>query len=191
LEDRLIYDYSVSTDFSNGVANNKFYQEIINSAIVVALNNITINPYYDGSEHPDVCRIIFKADLDAANEAYLDAIVAAHDGIELDVDTTFEKRLVKAVSSYSSEYLDYIPANGKVITFSEFGGTAPNDNNIKSEIIWDVSGTPELLFATHGPATQHSVKQITGNGTKILRLKIVNETSQTETCSVYFLAKEV
>lgn len=68
-------DFTISTAFSNGVAPKKLVGEIAASEITIAGDGILIEG--------DNCRCLFKAELDATNEGYLDALVAAHDGIEL------------------------------------------------------------------------------------------------------------
>lgn len=68
-----VYEYSVSTDFSNGVAAAKLQSEIQQSAIVTAVSHIGV----DG----DTASIWFKAALSTGDKSVLDGLVAAHDGV--------------------------------------------------------------------------------------------------------------
>lgn len=67
------YNYSISSDTLNGlVTNDHLEQEIINSAIVIALKEVdTLGDNLD---------IVFKSALTAGDKTVLDAIVANHDG---------------------------------------------------------------------------------------------------------------
>lgn len=93
-----------------------------------------------------------------------------------------ETRHYKTVSGYSSDSNDYVIENGKKLLLEIFGGCAVLSNDIKVEIIWDATGTPEILFVTHGVVPeQHTIRELEGNGTKKLRIKLINDSSQTET----------
>ena len=69
-------DYTISTSFSNGVAPKSLVSEIAASQITVAGDGVLIED--------DNCRCLFKNNLDATNKGYLDAIIAAHDGTQLE-----------------------------------------------------------------------------------------------------------
>jgi hypothetical protein len=69
------YTYSIANDTANGeVAVSKLTSEIQQSAIVTALDYISVNG--------DVLDIWTKADLSSGDETILDSIVGSHDGVE-------------------------------------------------------------------------------------------------------------
>lgn len=73
------YTYSVSGDFPNGAAApGKLHSEITSAAITIALDYV--------ASTGDVCDIWFKAALSAGEVTILDALVAAHDGVETTQD---------------------------------------------------------------------------------------------------------
>ena len=70
------YSYTVSTDFPNGaVAAYKLVEEIRDSSITVAVDRVDVSQ--------DVCDVWFKAALSTDEEAVLNGLIAAHDGVPL------------------------------------------------------------------------------------------------------------
>ena len=102
----------------------------------------------------------------------------------------FEKRKAGSVAAYSNVTLDYVPASGKVLSIHEMGGSGANSPDIKVEIIWDADGTPETLFVTHGSTSESSLVQKTGDATKIMRVKLTNDSAQSETVEAYWIGSE-
>lgn len=101
-----------------------------------------------------------------------------------------EKRLYKTVSSYSSETIDYTVGSSKTLAILEMGGDAVFDRDIKVEIIWDATGTPEKIFATHGSTLQKSLLELSGDGTKKIRIKLTNDSSSSETIGGFWIGQE-
>lgn len=99
-----------------------------------------------------------------------------------------EGRLFTQVGSYSNETYDYTVPNGAILRLDEIGGSAGMSNELKIEVIWDALGAPEIISATHGCINnQHTLKEFTGDGSKILRIKLTNDTSSSETIGAYWI----
>lgn len=99
-----------------------------------------------------------------------------------------ERRLYTSVSGSDTEQLDYVPANGAELQLREMGGDSSRSIDIKCEIIWDVGGTPEKLFCTHGDVPfQRTLRKLTGDGSKILRVLLTNDSEQTETLGAFWI----
>jgi hypothetical protein len=103
-----------------------------------------------------------------------------------------EKRLYKQVSSYSNETLDYTVPNNITLVFEAFGGDSSRDNDIKVEIWWDKTGAQEeILFSTHGDvAAQRTIKEVSGNGTRKVQIRLTNDTATAETIGAYWIGEE-
>lgn len=102
------------------------------------------------------------------------------------------KRLYKCVSATTTEDLDYVPANNKTLSFTEFGGNAGIDPDTVASIWWDKGGVDErLLFTTHGDAVHLEVmEKVKGDGTKKVTIKLVNNLEIEECLGCYFKAVE-
>lgn len=67
------YTYSIQNDFPNhAISSDRLTQEIIDSAIVIALDHI--------DTFGDECSIVFKSDLDIGNKTILDGLISIHSG---------------------------------------------------------------------------------------------------------------
>ena len=95
-----------------------------------------------------------------------------------------ERRKYQTVDPNSSATDEYQPNNGERISFIEFGGNAIGHIDVKVEILWD----SEIMFCTHNDSMQHPEKQIEGDGTKKVIIKLTNETEQSETIGGYWKA---
>lgn len=103
------YTYSISEDFPNEkVAPEKLRQEIVGSG--------EFAPTFEGVDtHGDDCDLTFGAALSEAEEAALDAIVAAHDGIEV----VYAYKIASTIIGQSQDIVDDQ-------TWQELGGVAVN-----------------------------------------------------------------
>ena len=90
------YPYTISTDFSNGVASDKLAREICGSAITIGLESINT----DG----DTCDIWMKTAISTPEETLLDDLVAAHDGIEDEVDAVQKVKVVEETIETDGSY---------------------------------------------------------------------------------------
>lgn len=86
----------------------------------------------------------------------------------------YEQRNYRSVSGVSSNNLDYVPANGETVYLSEIGGNASGTGGTSIQVIWDPNGANEIIFVTRGDSIQKTFKQFTGDGSKILRVRLIN-----------------
>ena len=103
---------------------------------------------------------------------------------------TYEHRYYAAVTGNTTSTSDYTPANGEELSLEILGGDASQSTDVKIEITWDPAGTPELLFSTHGSNQCHTTKVFTGNGTKVLRISLVNDSDVTETIGGFVIMEK-
>lgn len=93
------YPYTISTDFSNGVASDKFIKEINSSSITIGLHSI--------NTEGNTCDIWMKAAISTPEETTLDALVAAHDGIPDASDAVQKVKLVEELIETDGSYTPY------------------------------------------------------------------------------------
>jgi hypothetical protein len=100
-----------------------------------------------------------------------------------------EKRIYKAVAAYSEQTLDYVPANGELLYPETLGGDAPLDSNARVVISWDPAGAEKILFCTYASSECESQQELSGDGTKIFRIRLINNTSDTKEMGGYMLGQ--
>jgi hypothetical protein len=102
-----------------------------------------------------------------------------------------ERRFYRIVAPHSSLTDDYVIPNGNTLKINEMGGSLDGSSDTRIEIIWDPLGTPEYLYAAyqHSPS-QRSIRELVGDGTKILRLHLVNDSNIYILVGVYLLGDE-
>jgi len=99
-----------------------------------------------------------------------------------------DQRLYQEVAASTTVTQDYVVPNGSVMTLMEIGGSAsPPALDTHIEIIWDPAGTNKLLIATYSDAVQMTLQQFTGNGTKVMRIKLVNTDLTAKFLGAYFV----
>ena len=103
---------------------------------------------------------------------------------------SIERRKYSSVAAFSSIILDYIVTNLKTLSLFQFGGNGAKSADIKVEIIWDALGTPDILFSTHDAQTEYTLEKLIGDGVKVLRIKLTNDSAQSETMGAYWIGKE-
>ena len=103
---------------------------------------------------------------------------------------SIERRKYNSVAAFSSIILDYIVTNLKTLSLFQFGGNGAKSADIKVEIIWDALGTPDNLFSTHDAQTEYTLEKLIGDGVKVLRIKLTNDSAQSETMGAYWIGKE-
>ena len=185
------YTYSVAADTLNAaIYAGALKSEIEASAIVTALDYITVAA--------DVLDIYFKDALSAGDATILGTTVGAHTGVapvnSSYIDAfpagSFETRKYGSVAAYSSVTEDYTVTNAKELSLHEMGADAVNSADIKVEIFWDAAGANTLLFVTHGSNVERTLQKLTGNGTKVLRIKLTNDSAQSESIGGYWIGNE-
>ena len=100
-----------------------------------------------------------------------------------------EKRLYKLVAANTEESLDYVPANGEIFYPEIMGGDAPMDGQSKVVISWDADGAEEILFCTYESSRSESSSDLLGNGSKVFRILLVNNTSESKELGGYVIGQ--
>lgn len=86
--------------------------------------------------------------------------------------------LFAPVAAYSSETFDVVVPDGETWAIERFVGSAAYSPDTSAALVWDRTGTPSLVYATHGDGVfDGSDWEITGNGTKVLSIVLTNETA--------------
>ena len=101
------------------------------------------------------------------------------------IKTDVDIRHYKTVSAYSIDNSDLTLHSGDHIHVSQYGGSAIYDSNVKVEIIKDPTGTPEVLFCTHGDSVQ-DVPNALVEGPITIRISLNNQSSSAETIGAYY-----
>jgi len=99
-----------------------------------------------------------------------------------------QRRYYANVSAASNSTNDYTIPNGDRLVITKIIGNASASCCAKCELIWDATGTPEILMSTHGD-TLHEFKdglELIGDGSKVLRIKLTNDSDTSETMGVYY-----
>jgi hypothetical protein len=100
------------------------------------------------------------------------------------------KRLSGDVAGLDEITDDQIPAAGKVWRIERFVGAGAYLDDTIVCLIWDADGTPDILDCTHGDATHDLDIRITGDGVKVLRLALQNDTNDAHIMAGSYVAKE-
>lgn len=102
---------------------------------------------------------------------------------------SLDQTLYKQVAANGSETDDYTPAGGERVCLSYIGGNGCADPQAYVAVIWDPTGTPEILFATHGDASRPAERELVGDGSKKLRILLKNETATPQTIGAWYVAQ--
>lgn len=92
------------------------------------------------------------------------------------------KRFYKLVSEGSVEEDILAVASGKDLYVKDIGGSSVYSNDVKVELVWG----NEIVFATHGDSYQIVDKHFIGDGTKTMKIRLVNDSSIAETIGLYY-----
>ena len=86
-----------------------------------------------------------------------------------------EIREYHSVASLTTANYDYVVPDGAAITLSTLGGSSPTANSFSyMAIIWDPVGANQILFSTYSAGFQQSSMSFAGDGTKVMRIQLVN-----------------
>ena len=89
------------------------------------------------------------------------------------------RRFYTQVGANTTENDDYVPADGETIFLVNLGCSASSAPEDLVCILWDATGTPEVLISSYGEVVHNDVnKTIVGDGTKILRICLTNDLSE-------------
>jgi hypothetical protein len=86
-------------------------------------------------------------------------------------------KLYVEVGALSEETHDTIIPNGETWQIREFTGTAAFLDDTASCIIWDPAGVNQILDCTHGEKQSFIDEVLTGDGVKVLRISLQNDTN--------------
>lgn len=101
----------------------------------------------------------------------------------------FEHRFYKSVAPYTTDSLDYTPANNEVVYPEVLGGDSPLSPDARVVIVWDPTGVNKIIFCTYMSASTLSYEALIGDGVKVLRINLINNTSDTKEMGGFTLAQ--
>jgi hypothetical protein len=91
------------------------------------------------------------------------------------------QRMYKNVAASSSENLDWTPANGQQFVIIRAGADSSSTPDTNVCIVWDPGGgSQEIILSTYRDAAHENInKTFTGDGSKVLRIMLVNDLTET------------
>ena len=99
-----------------------------------------------------------------------------------------EFRKYQSVAPFSQAQHDHVIPAGQVLFLNEIGGSSiPSDINAKVTIVFDPVGTTEMLLATGAEARQSTTKRFDGDGIKVIRILLDNQTATAKIMGGYFI----
>ena len=102
-----------------------------------------------------------------------------------------EVRHYKVVSDNYVDRNAYVVTNGSTLQLSQVGGDASNPGAYV-RIIWDRTGTPEIILVTHGDANQDVLGlSFLGDGVKAIEIELINDTDYEVTLGGFWKGREV
>ena len=104
------------------------------------------------------------------------------------------KRIYKELDANSSDSIVYTVPSGKDFFIKKYSLDSGSSPDTIVSIVWDDGGAAEdILFATHGSVDRTNEDPDTtktGDGTKQICIKIVNNQNQVDTLGGWFIADE-
>ena len=101
-----------------------------------------------------------------------------------------ENRYYKQVAGNDTEQSDWVIPSGKKFYMTQIGGDSCYHTDVKVEIIWDATGTPEILFSTHGDnIVPVANREFIGDGSKVIRILLTNDTEASQTIGAFYLGE--
>ena len=97
----------------------------------------------------------------------------------------------ESVAAYSTTTRDQVIPNGETWQVSEFQGSAAYSPDASAKVIWDRTGTPDVLASTHGDATFILMRNCAGDGTKKLSIVLDNQTANEQLLGGKYIATRV
>ena len=104
--------------------------------------------------------------------------------------TFVEFRKYESIESLSSVNRDYTIPSGKQLILREIGGNGFGAGTSVS-IVWDPDGDHEIILVTEGDCMQSSSKAMTGDGSRVVRITLSNQTLATKDLGAYFIGWEL
>jgi hypothetical protein len=100
-------------------------------------------------------------------------------------------KLALDVGALSEEVDDTIIPDGETWEVFEFQGVASYLDDTASCLVWDATGTPELLECTHGDGSFEPEFSCVGDGVKVLRISLQNDTNTGRVMSGKWKARKI
>jgi len=90
-----------------------------------------------------------------------------------------DKRFYSLVPASTVLTDDYVPADGEKIYLVNAGASGSSAPQTTACIIWDADGEPQYLISTYGETNQSNLNiHLLGDGVKILRIKLINDLTE-------------
>ena len=87
------------------------------------------------------------------------------------------RALVAEVAALSEEIDDLIIPSGETWEVFAFTGAAAYLDDTAACLIWDPAGANKILACTHGDGTFEPIELVAGDGAKVLRISLQNDTN--------------
>jgi hypothetical protein len=101
-----------------------------------------------------------------------------------------ENRFYREVAGNATLEDDYVIADGETLHLNEIGGNAAGIEDTLVKLVWDPVGENKTLLTTHGDTVQNAIGEYTGNGVKIIRTVLVNNSSLPQSLGAYFMGTQ-
>ena len=93
----------------------------------------------------------------------------------------FQTKYIKTVAPFSTHTEDFPVPNGLRVKFEEMGGSLDPKNGSHVKLIWDAGGAGEqIVFIAFNGFVQKTVDEFVGDGVKIFRVQLVNNSPTSE-----------
>lgn len=104
----------------------------------------------------------------------------------------FEIRKFKNVPAFTEDTTEeHTLASGEKFFLREFGGEPGGSTSEVVTITWDPGGAEEeILYSTNTGSVQNTVKVLTGNGARKIRITLDNNSATSKTMGGYLLGKK-
>jgi len=101
-----------------------------------------------------------------------------------------EKRFYQSVPASTEVFSDYVVPDGERIRLDEMGGNGALLDDVMIRIVRDPSGDNEVLVSTHGDTVQSSSMDIFGDGVKVVRIILTNNSNVSQSIGAYFTGSQ-
>lgn len=100
-------------------------------------------------------------------------------------------RLFLDVAALSEEVADTVIPNGETWEVRRFQGIAAYLDDTAACLIWDPSGSNDLLGCTHGDTVLDFAFSCVGDGVKVLRISLQNDTNTARVLGAQWEARKL
>jgi hypothetical protein len=100
-------------------------------------------------------------------------------------------KLALDVGALSEEVADTVIPNGETWEVFQFKGAAAYIDDTAACLLWDATGSPVLLACTHGDAEFEPEFSCVGDGAKVLRISLLNDTNTARVLSGEWQARRI